>query len=341
MSFLGDGSEDPLGEYSSSLGWQEEQPPPRYTPPGRRNPLSRLLAPLAGRWRRMRRRQRRIFIAGVALPLALLLLMVFVCGGSENDASDPLGDDWDLIEFEEEPTPASLGEPMSQDPSTGSGIPVAADVSAMVEATVTAIRLTLVTPTPDPTPTIDIRSTIQARASSGAFSGSPQSSLRRHELRSAYLSPSEISALERLGPDVWLSTLAYSVLHDVLGRERASLSGPYLAERSELMRSYVFGFTLQSNYASQGDLNSLVVEFIAAFRSQLTSLATASTEMQSLARLYSDVLPGDSLPPDSYAESRRLLLLLSELADDFHNFMSSYGCSICGELYRSDIPPER
>ena len=332
MSFMGDGS-DNFPETSEDAVF------PAAARRRSRRSLPGPLGALQSKWRRLRRKQRRLALLASGGVLLLVVVLFFVLLGR---GGDDLGDDWPVLDFEDEPVTAAapaLGVPADQIPGdVPAGVP--ADVAAIVEATVTAIRLQAVTPTPEPTPTISVAATVRARIFT-PFSGSPDSDLDRHELRSAYLSQSDVDALEGLGPDLWLGSLSFVAFQEILLRDRLTYTYEFLSSRSDIIESLVLRFSLDSSVYRVRDSNPLVSEFFSRVSSAQSLIVQASAMLKRLAALYEGVPIGEPIPAERDAESREILRQLSSTLDDYSLFMSSYGCSVCGELYRSEPPLSR
>lgn len=209
------------------------------------------------------------------------------------------------------------------------------EIRRFVEATIVAYI-----PTPVPTATPNVPATVAADLAAQRVTADrvvAVNPLASGASRNPFLTPAEIEHLNSLGPSLWLNVRLWLVLRDLL------LEPGVVWEQSELQE---VSLRLQELMDEQDRfrldrLSEQVGETVRAYTreyevavGELHRGASAVLRMRALiSGLDGRVLTSEEL--DS------LLGYQTDVSDgvrNFHLFMSNYGCSICGELYRTVEP---
>ena len=284
----------------------------------------------------------------ILIPVAgLLAIIVLGVGwimltGSSSEAETGTGLDAESVEL------IDWGDGSGGNGAGGGG----ADVEAAVAATIAAMS-----PTATPAPTPDIAATLQAelaanRADAGPLLGGD--ALSQGFGRNPYLNPVEFDYFQSLGDQMWV------LLSDVLLYETDQWSVDLLALSTEKIRRVLVGEIERGRSIPGEGSNAVVQQYaeqleqgFADLRDAALQLEAAQTYLTEKEREYEEDFKEkaraagadpDQLPVPPYVltgEDRgRLATYRRDInagLESYHQAMSRYGCSVCGELFRQ--PP--
>ena len=289
----------------------------------------------------------------VGVPVALLIVVVvgfrMMSGGGEGDSGSGDGSLGTVMTFDDE-VPASGGGSGSGDSSgsgdtsgSGDGLQAQAPPGPSVDERVAeqvAATMEAMAPTATPEPTPDLAATLEAdlgrnRGSSApAFAVNPLDSTQSP---APYLNQRELDYLSSLGEDVWIAVQSYFVLQDVMSEDFGTLSLSFLQEKLALVNSLLAGLSriLQD---PPSDMNEVVVGYVQFVRSGVSSVHGAAGDLRAAVAVVegAEVDSFLELDPKALADFRRSYLGIERGILDFYGVMASYGCSVCGELFRQD-----
>ena len=264
---------------------------------------------------------RRIGIAVVAV--AMLLFLGFVAWGVSSLMGDD-GDD-DSSDGSRSGDPGPLSDEVGLD---GEPIPLSTVVARAVRSTVEAL------PTPTPVPTPDIASTLQAELNLNREVVQPVVVLSPLDLdadRDPYLTPGELAYFRDLGPRLWTYVQAWLHLQNFLSREVSEWELESFFVTMEEVRFLVGSAPARPRLRASRD--NPVDPLVRAYANSIESGMTGVREAVSRFSDAEDVL----LEMEGHQRREALLRIVHDVEEylaDFHDAMSSYGCSVCGELFR-------
>ncbi len=204
---------------------------------------------------------------------------------------------------------------------------IAESVSESVAATMQAI------PTPTLAPTPDVAATLQAQLAFNrdlAPAVVALDPLVREEDRSPYLTPAELGYFEEIGPRLWIHTQVWFHVRRVISVEVAEWDPEVfnydLGRAEELLASAPD----RANYSSMGEVGFVVRSYADDIETGMAGVSQAVTQLAEARSILEEEEVG--------APERTRLIRISRdveyLLDGFDEAMSSYGCSVCGELFR-------
>lgn len=291
----------------------------------------------------------------ILIPVAVLLLIVvfgggwiFMTGGS-SEAETEAGLNPDQVEL------IDWGD--GNGAASGAG---GVDVAAAVAATVAAMS-----PTATPQPTPDIAATLQAeltanRADAGPLLGGDP--LRQGFGRNPYLNPVEFDYFQSLGGQMWVYVRMWVLLDDVLLYNTEQWSVDLLdLSNKKIRRVLVDEIHAGRSIPGEGS-NAVVQQYAEALEDGFSSLRDAALQLEAaqtyleekedeFAEEFKEAARAAGADPDTVrvpgytltGEDRgRLATYRRDIVtglEAYHQAMSSYGCSVCGELFRA--PPLR
>lgn len=291
---------------------------------------------LVDRFRDLPMRLRIIAGAGAGLVLLAVLMSALLTLGGGSGGGNPgvAGDDSDLaVDFgdgDDAPAAAAESAPVPEPTLT---------LEERVKATVEAMN-----PEPEPTevPTPDVAATLAAEVAAsrggGGQMGRQVNPLDAGGVRNPYLTERDINYIAAMGEDLWVATQLYLRLSEVAARDYTRLTASHLRERQAFVDGLLAGLPDydQRDLSSSG-LNELVVNFVGFVDGGIRRVEQAVGELRGMIGVFDEA--GAETVADLNSVQRDLLrqryLLLNELLLDFYKVMSSYGCSACGELFRS------
>lgn len=292
---------------------------------------------LVDRFRDLPLRLRIIAGAGAGLVLiAVLASALLTLGGGSGDGNPGVaGDDSDLaVDFgdgDDAPAPAGVEADAVPEPTL--------TLEERVKATVEAMN-----PEPEPTevPTPDVAATLAAEvaASRGGEGqmGRQVNPLDAGGVRNPYLTERDINYIAAMGEDLWVATQLYLRLSEVAARDYTRLTASHLRERQAFVDGLLAGLPDydQRDLSSSG-LNELVVNFVGFVDGGIRRVEQAVGELRGMIGVFDEAAAETVADLNSVQRDalRQRYLLLNELLLDFYKVMSSYGCSACGELFRS------
>ena len=224
-----------------------------------------------------------------------------------------------------EPEPEVPPEPML--PQT--------DVRRFVEATIQAYI-----PTPIPTPTPDVPATVAAELgmrrveSDRVVEVNPLGSAVQ---KNPFLTQAEMEHLNGLGPSVWRNVRLWVILRDL---SRSPIEVWDRADLPTLTASFE-EYVDDSDNLRLDRLSERVGETVAAFTAEYESAVSELTRSASAVVRMQGIVAAAEQGVLTTGEEDELLELkgtLNEGVRAFHEFMSGYGCSACGELFRTTEP---
>ena len=212
-------------------------------------------------------------------------------------------------------------------------------VAQQVEATVAALNPE---PTPTEEPTPDVAATLAAEvaASRGGegWNGGSVNPLDAGGVLNPYLTERDRLYLAAMGEDLWVATQLYMRVTEVATLDYHQLEAPYIRERLSFIDGLLSALpdTGAGSLSSSG-LNELVVSFVDYVDGGMASVRDGVRNLRAILSVFdaagADTL--DQLDGAQRAQVREHYLLIEGDMLGFYRIMSAYGCSACGELYRS------
>ena len=251
------------------------------------------------------------------LSVSLIAAGVFLSVGSGDEPSE--GDDPGGMDE----APVALG---------ADGLPLLPDatlIAEIVEATIAAM------PTATPLPTPDVAATLQAELASNRQEVQPvvlMNPLDSRAPRSPFLTPEELDYFREFGPRLWVYTQVWLHLQRVISADIGEWTVADL--RHDLgMAQVLLDTSPERPLLHSGDSVRPVV------RAYADSLESGFSGVRSgVARLVDAeaILASGSLGNTEREELLRVVRDIEEALGAFDEAMSTYGCSVCGELFRRD-----
>ncbi len=222
-----------------------------------------------------------------------------------------------------------------------------AEVAQRVEATLTALQ-----PTPTDVPTPDIPATLISerdeaqRSQPLVFERNPLE--EEYGNRNPYLAPADLEALEEAGPRMWTYIRIWLELEEIAAVSTLDWSEDLVSNRLAIM--VAFRERAGSRSGNYGNVDPVVQEYLdqveqgfAELRDAMALLAELETKYEEARRELGGDEEGVVVDPLQVRElmindldraSRQII----EHTRVYEGIMASYGCSICGELFRSRAP---
>ena len=309
------------------------------------------------RFKEMSRRNQ-LILGGSAVGVLLLIVVVVVLASGGGGAVDPAGDDSDLVvNFSDSAGDAGVpsggdpllraplsGDPLSGDPAALDSSPPGMTVEEQVAATVAA--LTPPTPTPTPIPTPDIAATVQAEVDERLSAVSPvvsRNPLDAGTIQSPQLTEAEKRYFAAMGNDLWVGTQMYMRLSEVGTAEFPSWSSGYLRDRLGFIEGLLASVPEDPRDIPRSELGDVVVSYVEFIDRGIRSLQLAVNELKGAVRVFEEagVEYVDEVEAGDRDQLRQHYLSINGLLLDFYSVMSAYGCSACGELFRTPFVLEQ
>ena len=288
------------------------------------------------RFRDMSRRRLIIFsVVGLLVLILLVFVLQGLTGGEPSEVTEDAGEGEAIIaiDFSEFPEEGEGEAVPGSDPGGASLM----SVDEQVKATVAAMNPT---PTPTLVPTPNIAATVQAGIASRQGSGS--FSLAKNPLDAGVMRSPELTSDEKLyfaamGDDLWVASQVYLRLIEVSSSEYQDWSGAYLKDRLSYIEALLETFSGSRPAPSSSNVGDVVITYVAFIDQGIASVKEAVEELRGAVKVFEES-EGEYLD-ELEASERDLLrqhyLSMNGLLLDFYSAMSSYGCSACGELFRS------
>ena len=188
-------------------------------------------------------------------------------------------------------------------------------------------------PTATPTPTPDLPATLQAELSFNRMQAPPVvelSPLDVAEDRDPYLSPAELEYFRGMGPRLWIHTQVWLHLRRIIAVDVADWDPAVFGLELERARELLDSAPERLSYPGEGEMGPVVRSYVESVEKGMTGVA-ATVARLSEAR---HILEGGEVGPAERSKLARISRDAEMLLDDFDLAMSSYGCSVCGELFR-------
>ena len=209
------------------------------------------------------------------------------------------------------------------------------DVRRFVEATIVAYI-----PTPIPTATPNVPATISADLAAQRVTAERVVSVNPLALdssRNPFLTVPEMEHLNSMGPSIWLNVRLWLVLRDLLVQpgliwERDDLLDVSLNLQELMDEQERFRLDRLST-----DVGDTVRAYTTEYESVVADLHRGATGVLRMRALTAS-LDGRQLAPEELDNLLGYQTDVNQGVRVFHEFMSNYGCSICGELFRTVEP---
>ena len=226
------------------------------------------------------------------------------------------------------------GDGLAPPPTAGPSVDeqVADQVAATIEA---------LAPTATPEPTPDLAATLEAdlgRNRGNVMPGFAVNPMDSTQSRAPYLNQRELDYLSGLGEDVWIAVQSYFVLQDVMSEDFGTLSLSFLQEKLVLVNALLAGLSRMSD-TPPGNVNEVVASYVLFVQGGVSSIHSAAGDLRAAVAVVEGAEVDSFLELDQKALSdfRRSYLGIERGILDFYGVMASYGCSVCGELFRQDF----
>ena len=216
----------------------------------------------------------------------------------------------------------------------GEPIPRATLVARAVAATLEAM------PTPTPVPTPDIAATLQADLDANRREVQPVlvlNPLDLEESRDPYLTPTELRYFRELGPRLWAYTVVWLELQRILAVDVGEWNNISISEdisRVHLLLESAPDRPRLTSTSRDDRIDPLVRAYADSIESGMTGVREAVTRLSDAEDI---LLSGEEVGHDQREELLRIVREVEGLLAGFGDAMSSYGCSVCGELFRREV----
>ena len=209
------------------------------------------------------------------------------------------------------------------------------DLRRFVEATIEAYI-----PTPIPTPTPDVPATVAAELGMRRVESDrvvEVNPLGAGVQKNPFLTQAEMEHLNGLGPSVWRNVRLWVILRDL---SRSSIE---VWDREDLptLTASLQEYVEDDDNLRLDRLSDRVGGTVAAFTAEYESSVSELTRAASAVVRMQGIVAGAEQGVLTTGEEDELLELKGTLnrgVRAFHQFMSGYGCSVCGELFRTTEP---
>lgn len=301
------------------------------------------------RSRRGRSRRRYIFL-GVAALVLVAVCVSMVCTFTGGSSDDDL-----LLTFDDEPEAAGLE---GETPADGADGDPALSVEEQVEATVEARMAVQSTP--------EYSATLQAQMeASRPVAGDSRvlGVLESEEERLPYLSPEDRDYLTGHGGYFWSLTQAWVNMRSILSYPIELWDYGWLSSEVRFMQELLDDVTAYDQGLSvlkDEGVGEVVLDYIGSVREARKGLSGSAVSIESSMRVFEESAAAggrsctggeeqleEGLPPGPaglgfqdlcHAEREAIWALYTEASNQarqVNGAMSSYGCSICGEIFRA------
>ena len=284
----------------------------------------------------------------------LLVLFLAVCGvvavgggGGESPAAGGDNPDGDLVvNFDDVDEDVGAPEPAAPagDGPEGEVAEPTLTLEERVNATVEA--MTPPTPTPTAVPTPDIAKTVQAEIAAHRGEGAPAVAVNPLDagvMRSPQLTEAEKEYFAAMGEDLWVASQMYLRLSEVATVDFSDWSLGYLTGRLSFIDGLLGSVRIERREVRRAGLSDVVVSYVEFIDFGIQSLQSAVSELRSAVSVFES--SGGEYLDEVEAGDREVLkqhyLQINGLVLDFYSVMSAYGCSACGELFRSPFVLEQ
>ena len=217
----------------------------------------------------------------------------------------------------------------------GEPIPRATLVARAVAATLQAM------PTPTPVPTPDIAATLQADLDANRREVQPVLELNPLDVeegsRNPYLTPTELRYFRELGPRLWAYTDVWLELQRILAKDVGEWNDDFVSEglsRARLLLESAPDRPRLTSTSRDDRIDPLVRAYADSIESGMTGVREAVTRLSDAEDI---LLSGEEVGHDQREELLRIVREVEGLLAPFDHSMSSYGCSVCGELFRREV----
>ena len=278
----------------------------------------------------------------VVVAAGLLVAVVVGCrtimGGDEDVSGAGDGSLSTVMTFDDQ-TPTAGGD---TGPAGGAETPPVAGPSLGEQvAEQVAATLAAMAPTVTPVPTADLAATLEAELTQNRGNvGAPLvvNPLDSEQTRAPYLNQGELEYLSGLGEDVWIAVQTYFVLQDVMSEDFSTLSLSFLQEKLVLVNGLLAGLSRMFERPPE-NVNEVVVSYVEFIQSGVSSIHSAAGDLGAAVAVVEEAEVESFLELDqrALADFRTSYLDIERGILDFYGVMSSYGCSVCGELFRQNF----
>ena len=264
---------------------------------------------------RLQKLDRKVVFGGVVLLILLLVAgYYFTAGGGDSEEG--------VMTFSEE---GESGPAVDGVPSAGAGVVDESVIAERVAATLAAM------PTPEPTPTPDIGATLAAElAMNRPERAIVLNPLDVQDVRTPHLTEKELDYFREMGGRIWAYTKVWLRLQDVLGVDSFAWSEVMLTEHVEWAKLSLDAAPVRPPGGSS-EVSELVLAYVDSLEVGMDGIRDAVSRMDDAREI---IVEAQGMSVEDREAVARAARDMERLLGEFDETMSSYGCSICGELFR-------
>ena len=268
---------------------------------------------------RLKNLDRKVVLGGLVLVLVLLFVVAyfFTSGGSGEPGEG------ELMTF-------SDSGPGSESGADGLPFPSSPQLDeSVIEERVAATLAAM--PTPEPTVTPDIGATLAAELAQNR----PERSLVLNPLdfqdvRTPHLTEDELEYFRAVGRHIWVYTRVWFRIQETLAVGSSDWTVMMLSEDVEWSRELLASLPKQPGRES-GAIGEVVEAYLESLELGMDGVDDSISRLEDAEKLLDEALVIGLTEREQLA---RIARDIERLSGDFDDVMSSYGCSICGELFR-------
>ena len=276
----------------------------------------------------------------MVLLLGMVLGVAYFVSGSgspDSQAGDSqAGDGGSLIS-----TDSSGDSSVSGPPSNGVGFVGLSPDDDIATKVAAALEALVPTPTPEPTedPRDRFRSSLFGHGGDDVPTPLAPDPLGSPLLRNTHLSEPDLRALETTGQLLWPVIEAYLRMREVLAVDFWNLTWTGVEERYLLVQALI-SEPPDFQAVRPGGTSELVSSFLDHLGDSAFEVHGAGLSLGLLVDVFAEagVEHLVELPPEAREVARGHYSAIDSQLQGFSSGMSEYGCSICGELFRSPVP---
>ena len=261
---------------------------------------------------------RKVVIAGVLVILVLVAAGYFLTRDGEGGDGDDL-----VIDLEAAEAAGPVVDQASVDEA------VAAALEAMI-------------PTEVPTPTPDIAATLQAELDANREEVDRVLTLNPLDVesgRNPYLTPSELELMERLGERLWTYTRVWLYIQEVLYIPTSDWTLEGIESEVRRSQLLVENAPRRVRLRDLGEINDVVLEYVETIEFGIQGVEDSVRRLDDAVTLLREAESTGGwhqLDLDDRSQLMHISRDVENSLQEFDEAMSSYGCSVCGELFRRD-----
>ena len=252
-----------------------------------------------------------VLAAGAVVFLVLVIGLLVVVRGGGGQPADGSG--------EESPLLAETGTGVVDDESV---------IAERVAATMEAMQ-----PAPTVTPTPDIAATLQAELFANRMDRLVLSPLDRRGERNPYLNEDELEYLTGLGDRLWVYTKVWLHVRELLSVDPVKWTLEFV-EGEVRQASALLGSVTERRSPSSAEVGEVVLVYGQTIEEGMSEVGQAVTLLEEAVRVLGEADEGEPLSAGGRQSLTVIVRAVEDGMDGFDRAMSSYGCSICGELFR-------